>query len=308
MGGAGGREGPKSGWWAAVRRTPLTAWNQDVTDWAAALTYYAVLALFPVLLVVLSVIGLSIPAATPAVIDHLTDIVPAESRGLLRDALRHTDGGSAWLLIAFGGVSGMWSGSSYLAVFRRALHAMHQESAHRPVWKTAPLILLTTVTIIVMLLVSSIALLVSGDLAHRLGDAVGVGGAALAAWGVLRWVVLLAVAVVLILLLYRSGPEHARGVRRMAPGGALAVLLLMAVSFGFTEYAAHVSTYHRVYGSLAGLVVFLIWLWLSNLALLLGALFNVELARSPATRVLPSPARWFRRGSPRPPRRGELTD
>jgi membrane protein len=283
----GGRPVVTGGWWAALRRTPVTAWNEDVTDWAAALTYYAVLAIFPVMLVVLTVIGLSVPAATPAVIDHVTSVVPGPSRGVVRAALRHPDGGSAWLLIAFGGVSGLWSGSSYLAVFRRALHAMHKESAHRPVWKTAPRILLTTVVIIVLLLVSSIALLLTGDVAQRLGDLLGLGRQALAAWGALRWVVMPVVAMLLILLLYRSGPEGARGIRRMAAGGALAVVLLMAVSLGFTEYSSHVTTYHRVYGSLAGVVLFLIWLWLSNLALLLGALFNVELFRSPASARTP---------------------
>ncbi len=283
----GGRSVVIGGWWAALRRTPVRAWNEDVTDWAAALTYYAVLALFPVMLVVLSVIGLSVPAATPAVIDHVTSVVPAQSRGVVGEALRQANGGSAWLLIAFGGVSGLWSGSSYLAVFRRAMHAMHNESAHRPVRKTVPLVLLTTVVIIVLLLASSIALLLTGDLAQGLGNLLGVGRQALAAWGVLRWVVLTLVAVVLILLLYRSGPEHSRGIRKMAAGGALAVVLLTVVSVCFTEYTAHVSTYHRVYGSLAGVVLFLIWLWLSNLALLLGALFNVELSRVPAGARIP---------------------
>lgn len=269
-------------WWAALRRTPVTAWNEDITDWAAALTYYAVLALFPVLLVMLSVLGLSMPSSTPEVIDRLTQAAPPESRELLRAALRETaqQQSAAWLLVVIGGIGGLWSGSSYLAVFRRALHAMHRESAHRPVWRTAPRILLTALAVIVLLLATTITLLLTADLARRLGRVWNMGGAPLTAWAALRWPALVAMAVVLILVLYRSGPARSRPVRRMAPGGALAVLLLLAVSLGFSAYASHVPTYHRLYGPLAGMVVFLMWLWLSNLALLLGALFNVELVRS----------------------------
>lgn len=269
-------------WWSALRRTPVTAWNDDVTDWAAALTYYAVLALFPVLLVTLSVLGLSMPTATPDVIDHVTHMVPPQSRGVLGNALRQTSHQptAAWLLVVLGGMSALWFGSSYLAVFRRAMHAMHHESAHRPVWRTAPRIIITAVVVIVLLMASCIALLLTGDLSRELGHALNLDGAALTAWAALRWLALAAIGVVLILVLYRSGPSRARPVRRMAPGGALAVLLLLVVSLGFTEYVSHVSTYRRLYGSLAGVVVFLVWLWLSNLALLLGALFNVELTRA----------------------------
>ncbi|MET7903951.1 YihY/virulence factor BrkB family protein [Streptomyces sp. NPDC005336] len=292
-------------WWAALRRTPVTAWNEDITDWAAALTYYAVLALFPVLLVMLSVLGLSMPASTPDVIDRLTQAAPPESRELLRGALRQTahQQSTAWLLVVIGGIGGLWSGSSYLAVFRRALHAMHRESAHRPVWRTAPRILLTALAVIVLLLATTVTLLLTADLARGLGRVWHMGSAPLTAWATLRWPALVAMAVVLILVLYRSGPARSRPVRRMAPGGALAVLLLLAVSLGFSAYASHVPTYHRLYGPLAGMVVFLIWLWLSNLALLLGALFNVELVRAPKSDTCPGAggedgqeaARWLPR-------------
>ncbi|WP_432013297.1 YihY/virulence factor BrkB family protein [Streptomyces cucumeris] len=287
----GGRD--RAGGWAALRRTPVTAWNEDLTDWAAALTYYAVLALFPVMLMMLSVLGLSMPTSTPDVIDRLTRAAPPESRDLLRTALRETahQPSAAWLLVVVGGLGGLWSGSSYLAVFRRALHAMHRESPHRPVWRTAPRILLTAVAVIVLLLVSTATLMLTGGLARRLGEVWGLGAAPLTAWAALRWPVLAAMAITLILVLYRSGPARSRPVRRMAPGGALAVVLLLAVSLGFSAYASHVPTYHRLYGPLAGMVVFLMWLWLSNLALLLGAQFNAELIRNPAPDTCPADRR-----------------
>ncbi|MEU5090454.1 YihY/virulence factor BrkB family protein [Streptomyces sp. NPDC021356] len=268
-------------WWAALRRTPVALWNDDVTDWAAALTYYAMLALFPVLLVILSVLGLTMPAATPEVIDRVTGAVPVASRGLLRSTLQQLaeQSSAAWVLVAFGTVGALWSGSSYLSVFRRALHAMHRTGAHRPVWRTAPRIVITALVLISLLLTTTLALLLSGSAARRLGRALSLGDVPQAVWEALRWPALAAVAVALVLVLYRSGPAPSRPVRRMAPGGGLAVVLLLFVSLGFAVYASHVSTYHRLYGSLAGVVVFLVWLWLSNLALLTGAQFNAELVR-----------------------------
>ncbi|MFJ7147595.1 YihY/virulence factor BrkB family protein [Streptomyces sp. NPDC100445] len=284
-------DGRTARWWAALRRTPVAVWNDDVTDWAAALTYYAVLALFPLLLVVLSILGLTVPTAKPEVIDRMAQAAPLASRDLLRSTLREMAGQSsaAWTLVFLGGAGALWSGSSYLSVFRRALHSIHRTSAHRPVWRTAPRIIVTALVLIFLLLTSTLALLLTGGLARRLGRALNLGTVPQAAWDTLRWPVVAAVAVALVLVLYRSGPAVSRPVRRMAPGGALAVALLLAVSLGFAVYTAHVGTYHRLYGSLAGVVVFLIWLWLSNLALLVGAQLNAELAR-PARVTAAGPA------------------
>ncbi|MEW1773595.1 YihY/virulence factor BrkB family protein [Streptomyces sp. NPDC086777] len=274
-------DGRTARWWRALRRTPAAVWNDDITDWAAALTYYAVLALFPVLLVVLSILGLTIPTAKPQVIDRMAQAAPLASRALLRSTLRQMAGQSstAWTVIVLGGTAALWSGSSYLSVFRRALHAMHRISSHRPVWRTAPRIVATALVLVALLLTSTIAMALSGSLARRLGRVLDLGTGPQGAWDTLRWPVVAVVAVVLVLVLYRSGPESTRAVRLMAPGGALAVVLVLTVSLGFTVYTSHVGTYHRLYGSLAGVVVFLIWLWLSNLALLIGAQFNAELAK-----------------------------
>ncbi|MEU6367802.1 YihY/virulence factor BrkB family protein [Streptomyces sp. NPDC046931] len=274
-------DGHTARWWAALRRTPVAVWNDDVTDWAAALTYYAVLALFPLLLVILSILGLTMPTAKPEVIDRMSQAAPVASRALLRSTLRQMAGQSsaAWTLIILGGAGALWSGSSYLSVFRRALHAMHRTSAHRPVWRTAPRIIATALLLISLLLASTLALLLTGSLARRLGRVLSLGTWPQAAWDTLRWPVVAAVAVALVLVLYRSGPAPSRPVGKMAPGGTLAVVLLLGVSLGFAFYTSHVSTYHRLYGSLAGVVVFLVWLWLSNLSLLVGAQFNAELAK-----------------------------
>ncbi|MEU0969364.1 YihY/virulence factor BrkB family protein [Streptomyces sp. NPDC005917] len=281
MDNAGGR---MARWWAALRRTPVAVWNNNVTDWAAALTYYAVLALFPVLLVILSILGLTIPTARPEVIDRISQAAPAASRALLRSTLRQMAGQSsaAWTLIFLGGAGALWSGSSYLSVFRRALHAMHRVSAERPLWRTAPRIIGTALVLILLLLTSVLALFLTDSLAMFLGRALDLGTGPQAVWDALRWPLVVVVAVVMVLVLYRSGPEPSRPVRKMAPGGVLAVVLLLAVSLGCSVYTSHVGSYHRLYGSLGSVVVFLVWLWLSNLALLIGAQFNAELAKADA--------------------------
>ncbi|MFJ9407936.1 YihY/virulence factor BrkB family protein [Streptomyces sp. NPDC101393] len=266
----------------ALRRTPLSVWNDDVTDWAASLTYYSVLALLPSLIVTVSLIGLADPAATEQLINHLASIAPAGSGETVRRALigmahQRT---AAWVVMAGALGSALWSSCSYLAVFRRALHAMHRTKDDRPPWRKAPRILVTALLLMALLISSAVALLVSGPIANALGRGLGLGEAGEATWNLLKWPLLLLLAAVLAMVLFRSGPPTSRGVRRAAPGGVLAVLLWLVSSAGFAAYTSYVGTFNRLYGSLAGPVVFLIWLWFSHLSLLSGAQFNVELLRA----------------------------
>ncbi|WP_405752683.1 MULTISPECIES: YihY/virulence factor BrkB family protein [unclassified Streptomyces] len=265
----------------ALRRTPVSLWNDDVSDWAAALTYYAILALVPALLVTISVISLVAPTTTDELIADVTAWAPAESGTALHQALSHVAGQrSAALTVLIGGsFSALWSASSYLAVFRRALHSMYEVKDERPILRKAHRILLTAVALLGLLVVSALALVLSGSLAASLGHALGLGNAGTDVWNLLKWPALLCCVALLVLLLFRSGPPAARTSHRGLPGGVLAALLWLMASAGFTAYAAGFGTYSRLYGSLAGVVVFLVWLWLSNLALLAGAQFNAELTR-----------------------------
>ncbi|MFE4856759.1 YihY/virulence factor BrkB family protein [Streptomyces sp. NPDC056670] len=276
----------------ALRDTAVAVWNDNVSDWAASLTYYALLALVPALLVAVSAIGLAAPQATDRLIDDLTSYAPAQSASALRDALRQMTAtqSTVWVLVATGAVSALWSASSYLAVFRRALHAMHQMPDTRPTLRRAHTIVATALLLLALLLTGSAVIVISGPVARRAASLVGAHGNG--AWGALRWPVLLGVVAVLVFMLFRTGPAEARGVRRGLPGGVLAVVLWYAASALFTLYAGHIASYTRLYGSLAGVVVFLVWLWFSNLALLVGAQFNATLSRLPS-------ARQDRQGSPR---------
>ncbi|MFJ4783603.1 YihY/virulence factor BrkB family protein [Streptomyces sp. NPDC088794] len=267
-------------WWPALRRTPVALWNDDMSDYAAALTYYAILAVLPGMLAAVLAFGMISPDTAQEFVTHVTAYAPAEAGAALHAVLTHalrTDG-TTWPLLAVGVASALWSATSYLAVFRRALHRMHRVEDRRSPWRKAPRIVLTALALLGLLLLGSLTLLLTGPLAETLGRAFGLDHTAAWAWNLLRWPVLLCLVALLVVVVFHTGPASARPGRHSLPGGALAAALWLSVSAGFSSYAATIGAYSRLYGSLAGVVVFLIWLWLSNLALLTGAQFAAELA------------------------------
>lgn len=274
---------------AELRRTAVRVWTDNLADHAAALTYYAVLALLPALVIAVSLVGLLGGATRDRLTAQLTSYVPPQSAQVLREALGGlaAEHSSIWALLISGVLSALWSACSYLAVFRRALHAMHRVPDTRTALRAAHTLIVNAVLLLVLLVVGAVGLVVSGPTARWVARAAGGPGAE--GLALLRWPVLLAVVTLLVLMLFRTGPAQSRGTRRGLPGGVLAALLWLAASGLFTLYT-ELDTYGRLYGSLAGIVVFVIWLWFANLALLTGAQFNAERAREPDL--------------PRPPARG----
>ncbi|MEU2117377.1 YihY/virulence factor BrkB family protein [Streptomyces sp. NPDC016459] len=264
---------------SSLRGTAVRLWGDNIADYAAALTYYAVLALVPALLVSVSLVGLAGASTRERLILDLTSYAPPQSAQVLREALDGltSEPSSLWVLLVSGIVSALWSASSYLAVFRRALHTMHRLPDTRPPLRAVHVLVLTAGVLLALLVAGAASLVATGPVARRLATAAGYSGTD--AMTVLRWPVLLVVVTALILILYRTGPTEARGARRGFPGGALAAFLWLGASALFTLYTQF-GTYSRLYGSLAGVVVFLVWLWFSNLALLAGAQFNAVLAQA----------------------------
>lgn len=262
-------------------RSIAAAWDKDATERAAALTYYAVLALFPALLMTISLLGLAGGYSQNSLSTGITTLLPAESRTVVGTALQDMarDKSTSVSLSVFGGLGAIWSSCAYASVFRRALHTMYGTDDRRPAWRTAPRVVFTSVTLLVLLVSSAVCLVVTGALAHRAGNLLHMAPASLSAWRGLRWPLLLVMAAALVLVLFRSGPRGTRSLRSMAPGGAVAVVLWLSASAGFAAYTSHMGTYNRLYGPLAGTVIFLVWLWFSNLALMIGAHFNVEHSR-----------------------------
>ncbi|MEU6538491.1 YihY/virulence factor BrkB family protein [Streptomyces sp. NPDC047000] len=255
-------------------------WRDDISDFAAALTYYAILTVLPALLVAVIAFSLISPGTAQDFVTHVTAYAPGQSGGQLHDVLARTLQGdsAAWTLLCVGTASALWSAFSYLAVFRRALHRMHRLPDHRSPWRKAHRIVLTALALLALLPVSALALLLTGPLAESLGRFLGFGTVAAWAWNLLRWPLLLCLVALLVVVVFHTGPVPARQRRHSLPGGALAAGLWIVASAGFAAYVSAWGTYSRLYGPLAGIVVFLIWLWLSNLALLAGAQFAAELS------------------------------
>ncbi|MFR9799157.1 YihY/virulence factor BrkB family protein [Streptomyces sp. MS06] len=271
-------------WWPALRRTPASLWNDDIADHAAALTYYAILAVLPALLVTVLAFGLISPGTAEEFVAHVTAYAPAESAADLHAVLSRVLGadGGVWPLLVAGTASALWSASSYLAVFRRALHGMHRVEDRRSTWRRMHRIVLTALVLLALLLSGSLALLLTGPLAEAAGRLLGLGSTAAWGWSVLRWPLLLCLVALLVVVVFHTGPAPARRRRHSLPGGVLAAALWLGVSTAFALYTSVLGAYSRLYGSLAGVVVFLVWLWLSNLALLTGAQFTAELAKDGA--------------------------
>ncbi|MFF8948234.1 YihY/virulence factor BrkB family protein [Streptomyces sp. NPDC014940] len=277
---------PAAAWWPALRRTPVSLWNDDISDYAAALTYYAILALLPAMLVTVPAFALFSPDTARSFVTHVTAYAPAESAAPLHAALSRMLGADdgAWPLMLAGTASALWSASSYLAVFRRALHLMHRVEDRRSPWRRAHRIVLTALALLALLLAGSLALLLTGPLAEATGRVLGLGTGVAWAWSVLRGPLLLCLVALLVVVVFHTGPAEVRRRGHSVPGGVLAAVLWLVASAGFAFYASTLGTYSRLYGSLAGVVVFLVWLWLSNLALLTGAQFTAELGKEPTAR------------------------
>jgi YihY family inner membrane protein len=272
---------PGGSWWAAVKGTVREFRIDNLSDRAAALTYYGVLSIFPALLVVVALLGLAGGPTIQGLLDNLGQVVPGTVNGILREAIENLQRsqGSAGVLALLGLALALWSASGYVAAFMRACNAIYDVPEGRPIWKTVPIRLGVTVVVMVLLAASAVAVVVTGGLADRIGRVLGIGSAAVTAWDLLKWPVLLVVVSFLFALLYWASPNARQGFRWVTPGGTLAVVLWVVVSIGFALYVANFGSYNKTYGSLAGVIVFLVWLWLSNTAILLGAELNAELER-----------------------------
>jgi membrane protein len=270
---------------AVLKRTVKGFSNDNLTDWAAALTYYGVLAIFPALIVLVSVLGLIGPSATQPLIDNLGKVAPGPAKDIFTSALENLQGskGAAGVAFVLGLALALWSASGYVAAFMRASNAIYDIPEGRPVWKTLPLRVVLTLVLVLLLALSAVAVTLTGGLAKEAGGVIGVSDTAVSVWNVAKWPVLLLVVSFMFALLYWAAPnvKHPK-FRWVSPGGVLAVIGWIVVSLAFAFYVANFGSYNKTYGALAGPIVFLVWLWVSNLMILLGAEFNAELERGKA--------------------------
>ncbi|MGC3861106.1 YihY/virulence factor BrkB family protein [Micromonospora chersina] len=277
---------PGTGWVATLKRTVREFQDDSLTDWAAALTYYGVLSIFPGMLVLVSVLGLLGTRATEGIKDTVDQAVPEESvQKIIESAIDQAgaSGGLASLAAIIGLLAAFWSASGYIGAFMRASNSIYDVPEGRPIWKTLPIRLGVTAVIGVMLLISAVIVVFTGGLAEQAGNAIGLGSTAVTVWNIAKWPVLLVLVSLMFAILYWASPNARHGgFRWVSPGGILAVVIWLVISGLFALYVGNFASYNKTYGALAGVIVFLVWLWLSNIAILLGAEFDAELERSRA--------------------------
>jgi membrane protein len=291
--GAAGTHGPPDGpselsvrsWWQILLRTIREFDEDKLFDWAAALTYYTILSIFPGLLVLVSVLGLLGESAIQPLLDNVRAITPDPGREILEAGARSLieAQGTAGVFVVLGAAGALWSASGYVAAFMSASNIIYDVPEGRPLWKTLPIRLGVTVLIGVMLVVSAVLVVFTGRLAEIVGTALGAGSLLLTVWDIARWPVLLVLVNLMFALLYWASPNARQGgFRWITPGGLLAVVVWMIASLGFATYANNFGAYNKTYGTLGGVILFFVWLWMSNVAVLLGAEFDAELHRGRA--------------------------
>ena len=267
-----------------LRRTFTQFRHDNCTDWAAALTYYGMLSLFPAALAMISLVGLvSDPkTTTETLLDIVESLGPQSAVDTFSTPVRQMAqaGPAAGILFVLALAAALWAATGYVGAFGRAMNAIYEIEEGRPFWKLRPLQVAVTLICVLLAALVTVALVVSGPLAQAVGDSIGLGDAALTAWNIGKWpVILLAVATILTALYYATPNVRQPRWVWLSPGTIFALVTWALASLGFAFYVANFGSYNATFGSLGAVVVFLIWLWLSNCAVLLGAELNAELER-----------------------------
>jgi membrane protein len=271
---------PKRSWLGVLKRAAKQFGVDELTDRAAALTYYGVQAIFPGLLVLVSILGLLGKSATNSLIDNLGQITPGSVSSFMKTVINNAQKQQATASIAgiVGLVLALWSASGYIAAFMRAANRVYGIPEGRPIWKTAPVRLAVTLFTVVCLVAGLVIVVVTGAVADRIGSALGIGSTAVTVWEIAKWPVLLILFMLMLAVLYWAAPNVRHGgFRWVSPGAIVAVIIWLIASGLFAVYVANFSSYNKTYGALAGVIIFLIWLWISNLAILLGVELDSEL-------------------------------
>ena len=269
----------------ALRRTVSEFRDDNLMDWAAALTYYAVLALFPALIVLVSVVGLfgDTEGTTETLNQIVADLGPASAADTFRGPIESltADRETAGVLFFAGLAGALYSASGYVGAFMRASNVIYEVDEGRPFWKRRPLQVAVTLAMVLLAALVSLALVLTGPLAESVGDAIGLSDSVVEVYHLAKWPVLASVVLTMVSLLYFASPNvRLPGFKWVTPGSLLALVIWVAASVAFAFYVGNFGSYDKTYGTLGGAVSFLVWLWITNIALLLGAELNAELERS----------------------------
>jgi membrane protein len=270
--------------WGVIRRTATEFSEDNLTDWAAALTYYGLLALFPALIALVSIVGLfADPQSTAkAITDIVTEIGPSSGAQTFKGPIQSITSNqtTAGIALVSGLLVALWSASNYVGAFMRASNIIYETPEGRPIWKLRPLQMLVTLLIVLLVAVLALALVLTGPIVDAVAGPLGISSTATTIWDIAKWPVMLLIVLGIIAVLYYASPNvKLRGFKWVTPGTAVAVVVWLIASAAFAFYVSNFGSYDKTYGTLAGVVVMLVWLWITNLALLFGHELNAERER-----------------------------
>jgi membrane protein len=279
------RTDSRTGLWPTLKRTATEFSEDNMTDWAAALTYYGLLSLFPALIALVSVLGLfgDPQTTTRQITDIVTEIGPSSAAETFSGPIESitSNRSAAGILLILGLATALWSASGYVGAFMRASNIAWETPEGRSFFKLRPLQIVVTLAMVIMLALVALALVLTGPVVDAIGGSIGVGDTALEIWEIAKWPVLLAVVILMFSVLYYAAPNvKLPGFKWITPGSGFAVIVWLLASALFAFYVANFGSYDKTYGALGGLVTLLVWMWITNLALLFGVELNAERERS----------------------------
>ena len=274
-----------TGSWPTLKRT-LTEFQEDnLSDWAAALTYYGLLSLFPALIAMVSLLGIfgDPQTTTQKLTEIITEIGPESSaetfKGPIESIVENQT--AAGFAFAFGLALALWSASGYVGAFIRASNVIYETPEGRPFWKLRPLQIAITVMMIVLMALLAVGLVLTGPVVSAIADPIGLSGTAVDVWNIAKWPVMAAIFILMVDVLYYTSPNvKLRGFKWVTPGALVSIVVWAIASALFALYVANFGSYDKTYGTLAGLVILLLWFWITNLAILFGHQLNAERERS----------------------------
>lgn len=266
-----------------LKRTFTEFTRHQCTDLAAALTYYAVMAVFPTIVALTALLGIVGQAeeSIETILDVMRPLVSADMLDTIEPVIRQLSESRATGVALVVGLAGaLWSASAYVNAFSRAMNRIYEVQEGRPIWKLRPQMLLVTLAAVLVLALSALSLVLTGDLLRAVGDVVGLGETAVTVWSIAKWPAMGLLVLFLVALLYWATPNVQQPkFRWITPGTVLTLLTGLVAAVGFTTYVSNFGSYDKTYGSLAGGIVALLFLWIMNVVVLLGAQLDTEVQR-----------------------------
>ncbi len=271
--------------WPLIKRTFKEFQDDNMSDWAAALTYYGLLSLFPALIALVSIVGLVADPEelTKTLTEIVTEIGPETGANTFAGPIQSITGNttSSLVLLILGTAVALNAASGYVGAYIRAANVAWEMPEGRSFFKLRPLQLAITLLMVLMLIFVLLGLALTGPIVEAIGEPLGISGTVLDIWEIAKWPIVFALSVAMFATLNYLAPNvRMPRIRVVTPGSIFTVAIWIIASALFALFVANFGSYDKTYGTLGGVVTLLVWLWITNMSLLFGLELNAELERS----------------------------